>query len=954
MPIEALPYTLAILCAALISLVVTFYALRINTSSHAKKAFLVFMVGITIWCLSYAFEVASLSLQIKLFWANLQYVGVMLMPPAYLAFILYYTHNERYLTKVTWAILALLSISVVTLVWTDASHNFLRINTHLIYVPFPELEFIKGPLYWSGLGYFYAILLIGSVLLIRNMYRSNSLYRGQGIALLTATLLPWGASITEILNLDPIPHLSVTVFSFTFSGLIYLLALTRYRLLEILPIAQNAIFTNMQDGILILDSRQHINNLNPTAEKLLGVETRHVLGKHVNHVLPLAEGGHTIRTPDDHCVMEWKNGDAYYDIRCSGLFDSRDLLIGYLILMQEVTARKLAEEALHISESRLRAIFHNRLVGLGLMDGSGRFMQANECWCNMLGYSLNELLRMNYVEVTHPDDRQMSEERLQQLIQGEQGVYQIEKRFLTRTGQEIWGQVYSSAIRGQNGNLEAISYIVIDITERKKWEAALRQSENKYRNVVERARDGILILQSENIKYANPQFAQMLGYSVGELLQLPVLEIIPHARRPAVREYYFRRMNGEDVPTNYETEMLHRDGSIISVEVNAGLMEYETQTADLVFVRDIRHRIQVQTELTAKNAELERAIQQENRLRALAEKRSMEAETLRQAGLVVSAALKQEETIDRILEQLALVVPYDSAAVQLKRDSHLEIVGSRGFADPKQVLGMKFPLDEHNPGAHVIQTRQSLILGDLRDKYPEYYAEFDHKTRSWLGIPLTIKDNAIGIFSLDSHEMHHFTQEHAQLAATFAIQVAIALENARLFEEVHRLAITDPLTGIFNRRHFYNLTMREFERSRRYNTHFSLLMMDIDNFKLVNDTLGHPAGDQVLQQVAHLFQVNLRKADIPCRYGGEEFTATLPETGIEAAHKLARRLCAKIAGTTIHTDRGDVHITVSIGVAEHGDACDTLDKLLDCTDRALYAAKTAGRKQVALYAKRVK
>ena len=143
MPIEALPYTLAILCAALISLVVTFYALRINTSSLAKKAFLVFMVGITIWCLSYAFEVASSSLQIKLFWANLQYVGVMLMPPAYLAFILYYTHNERYLTKVTWAILALLSISVVTLVWTDASHNFLRINTHLIYVPFPELEFIK-------------------------------------------------------------------------------------------------------------------------------------------------------------------------------------------------------------------------------------------------------------------------------------------------------------------------------------------------------------------------------------------------------------------------------------------------------------------------------------------------------------------------------------------------------------------------------------------------------------------------------------------------------------------------------------------------------------------------------------------------------------------------------------------------------------------------------------------
>jgi len=954
MLIEALPYTLVILCAALISLLVTFYALRINTSSHAKKAFLVFMIGISIWCLSYAFEVASASLQVKLFWANLQYVGVMLMPPAYLAFILYYTHNERFLTKGIWALLSILSVSVVTLVWTDASHHFLRINLHLIYVPFPELEFVKGPLYWSGLGYFYLILLIGSILLVRNIFQSDSLYRGQGIALLTATLLPWGASITEILRLDPIPHLSVTVFSFTFSGLIYLLALLRYRLLEILPIAQNAIFYNIQDGILVLDRRQHINNLNPAAEKMLGLVTMEVLGRHVSSVLPIIEDEQTIDTEDDHCLLEWKHGDAHYEIRCSGLFDSRGLLIGYMVLMQEITARKLAEEALHISESRLRAIFHNRLVGLGLLDGSGRFMQANECWCKMLGYSLNDLLRMNYLDVTHPDDRQVCTERLRQLIQGELGVYQIEKRFITKTGQEIWGQVHSSAIRGQNGNIEAVSYIVIDITERKKWEEALRESENKYRNVVERAGDGILILQDEKIKYANPQFAQMLGYSVKELLRLPTMNIIPPSRRAAVKKYYFSRMKGEYVPTNYEIEMLHRDGSTIPMEVNAGLMDYEAKNADLVFVRDIRHRIQVQEELKQKNIELERAIQQENRLRSLAEKRSMEAETLRQAGLVVSAALKQEETIDRILEQLALVVPYDSAAVHLYRNNRLEIVGSRGFTDQKQMLGMKFALDEDNPGASVFQMRQALILGDLRDNYPEYYAELGHKTRSWLGIPLTIKDNAIGIFSLDSHETQHFTQEHAQLAATFANQVAIALENARLFEEVHRLAITDPLTGIFNRRHFYNLTMREFERSRRYNTRFSMLMMDIDNFKEINDTLGHPAGDQVLQQVALLFQVNLRKADIPCRYGGEEFTATLPETGIEAAHKLAKRLCTKIANTTMQTDRGGVHITVSIGVAEYGNECDTLDRLLDCTDRALYAAKTAGRKQVALYIDNVK
>ena len=118
--------------------------------------------------------------------------------------------------------------------------------------------------------------------------------------------------------------------------------------------------------------------------------------------------------------------------------------------------------------------------------------------------------------------------------------------------------------------------------------------------------------------------------------------------------------------------------------------------------------------------------------------------------------------------------------------------------------------------------------------------------------------------------------------------MAIALENARLFEEVQRLAVTDPLTGLYNRRHYYSLTFKEFERNKRYQVPFSILMMDVDHFKDVNDTYGHLIGDQVLRVIADLIRNNLREVDVPCRYGGEEFVITLPETKLENAEKLGR------------------------------------------------------------------
>jgi diguanylate cyclase (GGDEF)-like protein len=175
-------------------------------------------------------------------------------------------------------------------------------------------------------------------------------------------------------------------------------------------------------------------------------------------------------------------------------------------------------------------------------------------------------------------------------------------------------------------------------------------------------------------------------------------------------------------------------------------------------------------------------------------------------------------------------------------------------------------------------------------------------------------------------------------------QSEIALRKA--LEEVERLAITDSLTGLYNHRHLFELAGREFQRARRYQLPLSVMMVDIDEFKRVNDTHGHAAGDQILQGVAECCRRELREVDVIGRYGGDEFVALLPETGLPAACQVAERLRKSIAEKTLDTKAGRISVTVSLGIAALGDEHLTPDSLLDRADQALYVAKRNGRNRV--------
>ena len=187
------------------------------------------------------------------------------------------------------------------------------------------------------------------------------------------------------------------------------------------------------------------------------------------------------------------------------------------------------------------------------------------------------------------------------------------------------------------------------------------------------------------------------------------------------------------------------------------------------------------------------------------------------------------------------------------------------------------------------------------------------------------------MLSLERELAEPYNPEVLPLAQTFAAQAAIALQNARLFEEVQRLATTDPLTRLVNRRHFFSLAQREHERALRYGRPLSVIMLDVDHFKRINDAHGHAVGDLVLQAIASRCLAARREVDVVSRYGGEEFLVLLPETSLADAVQIAERPRWLICATPIAAEALQLSITVSLGAAGWEAGCEpvTLQQLVN-------------------------
>jgi diguanylate cyclase (GGDEF)-like protein len=221
--------------------------------------------------------------------------------------------------------------------------------------------------------------------------------------------------------------------------------------------------------------------------------------------------------------------------------------------------------------------------------------------------------------------------------------------------------------------------------------------------------------------------------------------------------------------------------------------------------------------------------------------------------------------------------------------------------------------------------------------------------RSLLHVPLVSKGVALGVLGVDNLiDPSPFSETDEFLLATLADYATVAIENAHLYTHIQQTAITDELTGLYNRRGLFELGKREVERSIRFGRQLPALMIDIDFFKEINDTYGHMTGDQVLRVLAQRFRRNVREIDIVGRYGGEEFVILLLENDLPTAKMIAERLRLLISSIPVHTDQGLIHVTVSMGVTAVAQDVRDLPTLLQRADEALYVAKSSGRNRIAV------
>jgi diguanylate cyclase (GGDEF)-like protein len=335
---------------------------------------------------------------------------------------------------------------------------------------------------------------------------------------------------------------------------------------------------------------------------------------------------------------------------------------------------------------------------------------------------------------------------------------------------------------------------------------------------------------------------------------------------------------------------------------------------------------------------------QNARLYSLEQQRARQLQAINAIAQQTTAVLDLEDLLSKVCGLIQEAFRVSHVSLFLREDHDLVLRAHHGTLTPCIPEGGRFAATEE-PWAGILADGRTTIENDLgRPSSAKFFAE----TAARLCIPLVSFGQTLGVLALDSANADAFRDGDQQSLESVADICATAIQNAHYVERVKQLAYLDGLTGIFNRRFFELRIMEEIERARRYETGMAVIMADIDQFKRLNDEFGHVLGDEVLRQASSLFHQQLRKVDVVCRYGGEEFGILLTQINTDQALAVGEKLRKMVEGWQFPGVPRTVTISAGVGVfPEHGT---TRDELVKAADSALYAAKQSGRNTVCLAA----
>jgi diguanylate cyclase (GGDEF)-like protein/PAS domain S-box-containing protein len=898
-----------------------------------------------------------------------------------------------------------------------------------------------------------------------------------------------------------------------------------------------------------------------------------------------------------------------------------------LIIVRDITDRKRVEGDLHL----IRKVIESSNEAIGMSDPQRKHFYQNKAFTDLFGYTAEELAAKGGGPVVYAD-QEVAREVFDTIMLGRS--WSGETEMVSKSGRRFPVFLRADAVKDDAGEIIGLIGIHAEITERKQVQEALRESEAKYRDLVERANDGICIIQDGLVKYVNLRVFDVIGYTPQEVCGTSITDYVYPDEVPNGTDRYNRRLAGDDVPQIYETALQHKDGSRVEVEISVGDIPYDGGIANLIIARDITERKKIEAELKESEAWLKKAqqlaqvgswkwdlvdgsmrmseemyriygvedsqfvsisdvlrtsiypedkelvmremdkittglssdpmvyriVRPDGTLRWIAatetevkhadsdgkpkivvgtvqditERKQME-ETLKyriefeklvtaiSASCISLAPEDIDREINRALQSVGEFVGVDRSYVFLFSEDGTTISNTHEWcakgiesqtgklqempaSEPKWLIGkvnqreniyipcvadlppeasvekeafeshgiqslvvvpmayggsllgflgfdsvkaeMPWPedsvallkmvgeilanalvskrvekaLQQRSRELYLLNTMaQSLakagtvaevlrtalnstleatqmqlgaiylidenakkmvmvahngsdeelinlfgevlldtgIVGDatltgkvitVTDFSGDERVAPGHKEalqginiQTMINLPLKSQNRVIGVLGACSTEQKDFNEEDIRLLETIGGDVGGAIEKAQLLERTSELSITDEVTGLYNRRHFYDVLERDISRMQRYGNVLSLVMIDLDGFKEYNDRFGHTNGDAVLKEFAQTVQTTLRKSDTAFRFGGDEFVITLPSTKAEKARQVMDRVRLKwLRVTGAEFSASQVPLLFSIGIAQFPDDAETTDGLVFLADAALYQCKRQG------------
>jgi diguanylate cyclase (GGDEF)-like protein/PAS domain S-box-containing protein len=486
-------------------------------------------------------------------------------------------------------------------------------------------------------------------------------------------------------------------------------------------------------------------------------------------------------------------------------------------------------------------------------------------------------------------------------------------------------------------------WVARDVTDRKQAEDALRDSEVRFRTLFEQAAVGVALIETKTgqIVRINQKYCDFLNYTMEDMLQRTLQDVTYPEDRSANIEQNSRLLEGRVLEFSLEKRYVRKDGHVVWGNLTVSPLWKPGEKPDIynhiAVVKDITDQKRAEDALLEAG---ERLVRNVTKL----EQRNHEISLLNKMVASFQASLTVDE-VHIIAEQFCTqLFPEEAGAlfrVNPARETS-ETVVVWGFSSTQNIPTEFLPED-----CPVLQNGQNHLA---ETGHPSHcHHSVNGHTTAHLCIPLIAHGETIGVMSLqneDNSELH-MSPAKQQLARNVADTTALTLANLNMREALRQQAIRDPLTGLFNRRYLEETLDREVQRAKRNHQLMGIIMIDIDYFKTINDTYGHDAGDAALRELGGFLLTQVRREDIACRFGGEEFVLILPGATLLTTRTRAELLQDGLRQLRIqHNGQQLEGITLSLGVAMYPDHGTTGMAVVHSADVALYRAKQAGRNRV--------